>query len=143
VDREALIERVRKAVADILSGRGLLAAYAFGSRITGSARPDSDLDIGYYLAPEAGDAALPLGDEMALAAALSEAVGLEVDLRDLRSAPLELRGRVLEDGVRVFSGDPAARVALERDTLARYHDYKAEFLMMHDRRLRALAERGA
>jgi predicted nucleotidyltransferase len=143
VDREALIERVRKAAARILSGRGLLAAYAFGSRIAGSARPDSDLDIGYYLAPGARDTALPLGDEMALASALSEEVGLEVDLRDLRSAPLELRGRVLEDGVRVFSGDPAARVALERDILARYHDYKAEFQMMHDLRLRALAERGA
>ena len=52
-----LIERVRKAAARVLCGRGLLAAYVFGSRSTGSARPDSDLDIGYYLQEGRGDLA--------------------------------------------------------------------------------------
>jgi len=56
-----------------------------------------------------------------------------------RDAPLELRGRVLEDGGRIYSGDAARRVALERHTLSRYHDYKAEYAAMHERRLRATA----
>lgn len=143
MDRDILIERVRKAAARILAGRNVLAAYAFGSRIAGSPRPDSDLDIGYYFAGGPGEATLPLRDEVALASALSDEIGLDVDLRDLGGAPLELRGRVLEEGVRVYCSDAVARVALERDILGRYHDYKVEFLLMHDLRLRMLAERGA
>ena len=69
-------------------------------------------------------------------------MGLEVDLRNLAEAPLELRGRVLEDGVRVYSGDDVARVELERELLGRYHDYKDVFQRMHEVRLRALAARG-
>jgi hypothetical protein len=49
---------------------------------------------------------------------------------------------VLEEGVRIHSGDPAQRVALERDLLARYHDYKDVFRQMHGVRLRLIAERG-
>ena len=85
---------------------------------------------------------LSLREELQLASALSDAVGLEVDLRNLADAPLELRGRVLEEGVRIYSGDDARRVELERDLLGRYHDYKEVFRRMHEERLRALAARG-
>ncbi len=85
---------------------------------------------------------LLLAEELALEADLSTALGIEVDFRNLAEAPLELRGRVLEDGVRIYSGDAAGRVGLERDTLSRYHDYKAEFAEMHEIRLRRIAERG-
>jgi len=51
-------------------------------------------------------------------------------------------GRVLEEGVRVYSTDEPERVALERYVLSRYHDYKDIFRQMHDLRLRRLAERG-
>lgn len=73
-----------------------------------------------------------LREELLLAAELSDAVGTDVDLRDLADAPLELRGRVLEEGIRVYSGDDVARVALERDLLGRYHDYKDVFRELHD-----------
>jgi hypothetical protein len=79
---------------------------------------------------------------MRLAEGLSAAVGYPVDLRSLAEAPLELRGRVLEDGVRIFSGHDVERVALERDTRGRYHDYKEEFSRMHAIRLRRVAGRG-
>jgi hypothetical protein len=49
---------------------------------------------------------------------------------------------VLEEGVRVYSGDDVERVGLERDTLSRYHDYKDVFLLMHEIRLRQTAGRG-
>ena len=79
--------------------------------------------MGYYLIGYRSGETLSLREEMALQSELSDAVGLEVDLRNLSEAPLELRGRVLEDGVRVYSGDDAGRVGLERDLLARYHEY--------------------
>jgi hypothetical protein len=69
-------------------------------------------------------------------------MGIEVDLRDLAGASLEFRGRVLEEGARIYSADDVARVALERELLGRYHDYKDIYRRMHHERLRSLAARG-
>jgi predicted nucleotidyltransferase len=135
------LDRLKAAAEQAFRGRQVLAAYVFGSRVSGRPLPSSDLDVGYYLGDFREGETLSAGEEMRLAGTLSEAVGLRVDLRDLAHAPLELRGRVLEEGVRVYSGDPVARVALERDLLARYHDYKAEFREMHEIRLRVAARR--
>jgi predicted nucleotidyltransferase len=139
---EDLLEQVRAAAERAFRGGPVLVAYAFGSRVSGRALPGSDLDVGYYLRGHRDGASLPLGEEMRLADALSTAAGCEVDLRNLAEAPLELRGRVLEDGVRLFSGDDVERVNLERDLLGRYHDYKEEYLRMHEIRLRHVAARG-
>ena len=136
------VDRLRLAAADVFAGHDILAAYAFGSRVAGRARPDSDLDIGYYRVRTAESPALNIGVEMRLANALSRVAGRAVDFRCLALAPLDLKGRILETGVRLYSGDDVARVRLERELLARYHDYKAEFQQMHERRLRAFAERG-
>jgi predicted nucleotidyltransferase len=139
---EELLKRLKAAAEQVFPGGPILAAYAFGSRVSGRALPDSDLDVGYYLSGAFRRENLPLDEEMRLADALSSAVGCEVDLRNLAEAPLELKGRVLEDGIRIFSGDDVERVSLERDLLGRYHDYKDEFLRMHEIRLRQVAARG-
>ena len=136
------IELLRAAARRVFSGTPVLAAYAYGSRISGRPRPDSDLDVGYYLSEDEPDPVLPLRAELRLAVALSDAVGFDVDLRGLGGAPLEMRGRVLEEGVRIYSGDDVRRVALERTLLGRYHDYKEGFRRMHELRLRTLAARG-
>jgi predicted nucleotidyltransferase len=136
------VDRLRLAAADVFAGHDIVAAYAFGSRVTGRARPDSDLDIGYYRSHTAKSATLEIGVEMRLANTLSRVAGRAVDLRCLALAPLDLKGRILETGIRLYSGDDVARVRLERELLARYHDYKAEFQQMHERRLRAFAARG-
>ncbi|HAK93628.1 MAG TPA: hypothetical protein DCM87_01125 [Planctomycetes bacterium] len=135
-----LIEKLRRAAA-VFEGTGVLAAYAFGSRITGRPRPDSDCDVGYFRELSAAPDPLPFREEMRLADVLSQAAGVEVDLRDLSDAPLEARGRAVEEGVRLFSGDDVRRVGLERDLLARYHDYKDAFRHMHELRLRSGAGR--
>jgi hypothetical protein len=86
--------------------------------------PGSDLDVGHDLIGFRRGRRLTLREELSLEAELADAVGADVDLRDLADSPLSLGGRVLEDGIRVYSGDDVERVALERDLLARYHDYK-------------------
>ena len=139
---DASLERLRAAAESVFRGRMILAAYAYGSRVSGRPRPESDLDVGYYMRGYHRGESLALREEMRLASDFSEAVGREVDLRNLADAPLELRGRVLEEGVRIFSGDDVERVGLERDLLARYHDYKETFRRMHELRLRRTAERG-
>lgn len=139
---ESHLRKLEAAAARVFGSCGVLAAYAFGSRVTGNPRPNSDLDVGYYLNGYRVGQALSLAEEMNLAAVLSEAASIQVDLRNLAEAPLELRGRVLEEGVRIFSGDEAERVGLERDLLGRYHDYKDTFRRMHELRLKRRAERG-
>ncbi len=137
-----LVQRLRAAAGHLFPSIPILAAYAYGSRVSGRPRPSSDVDVGYYLLGYRTGQCLSIREELHLAALLSDAVGCDVDLRDLAGAPLELRGRVLEEGVRVYSGNDAARVELERDLLARYHDYKEVFGRMHEERLRKLAVRG-
>jgi predicted nucleotidyltransferase len=48
------IENVRQAAQAVFPGSGIFLAYAYGSRVSGSSRPSSDLDVGYY-AEVAGD----------------------------------------------------------------------------------------
>ena len=139
---DSTLMRLRTAAAELFPLFDILVGYAYGSRVSGRPRPSSDLDVGYYLRGYLRGARLALRDELALADRLSDRVGVEVELRDLGPAPLEVRGRILEEGVRIYSSHEVERVALERDLLTRFHDYKAEFEAMHRLRLRSLAERG-
>jgi len=136
---DSLLERLRSVAATCFSRYDVLAAYAYGSRVSGRPRPDSDLDIGYYPLP--GARVLTLREEMALAAKLTESIGLGVDVRNLAEAPLELRGAILEDGVRIYASNEALRVDLEAGLLARYHDYKEIFRRMHEERLAGFTAR--
>ncbi len=131
-----------KAAEALFASTHIFLAYAYGSRVWGDVRPESDLDVGYYLADFRGRAPLPLHDEMVLAGKLSDRLGVEVDLRDLGQAPLEWRGRVLETGVRIYCRDETQRVNVERDLLSRYLDQKPALERMHELRLKRFAESG-
>jgi len=137
-----LLDRLKAISKRVFGKTGVLVAYAFGSRVSGTPLPESDLDIGFYLRGYLQGETLSLRQEMLLEAELSDALGQEVDLRNLAGAPLELKGRVLEEGVRIYSGHDVERVALERELLARYHDYKEIFRQMHETRLRRLRPEG-
>ena len=136
------IDRLRGGAAQVFAGTPVFLAYVYGSRVYGSPRSRSDVDVGYYTTALAGDTPLPIADELALEDALSASVGLEVDLRDLGRAPLELRGRVLEEGIRIYCRDRVRQVNLERDLLTRYHDYKPTFQRMRALRLSHVAAKG-
>jgi uncharacterized protein len=144
-DAQVELARQLAALADAavaaFAGTSVFVAYAYGSRLWGVARPDSDLDVGYYTLPLADGLGLPVPTELRLADLLAEAAGVEVDLRCLANAPLGLRGRALVEGRRVYSCDEVARVNLERDLLSRYLDYKPKLEAMRELRFAALAER--
>ncbi len=81
----------------------VLAIYAFGSRIQGTAREDSDLDlavlVGGYAEP------LQLWEQ---ANQLTEILGCAVDLLDLRAASTVMQYQVLTQGRRLWASEPAA-----------------------------------
>jgi len=107
-------ERLIEQAVEALRAAGARFAYLHGSVASGTARPDSDVDVAAWwetggrneLAPASFDLALPAG----------------VDLLVLNRAPLELAGRVAVNGRLLFEVDPAARVRWEATTRKIYFD---------------------
>ena len=139
---DQLVEQLRKAAAEVFDGTEVFLAYAYGSRIEGNPRPDSDLDVAYYAGGYPDPTQLPLKEQFALAGRLAEALRLEVDLRPLAGTPLPFRGRVLERGTRIYCSDEVARVNLERVLLSRWCEWKPTYSRLCRTFLKRVAERG-
>lgn len=136
-----VIERARAACRAVFPGTPIFLAYAYGSRVQGTARSDSDLDIGYYL-NASRETLLSMTEEMMLADRLSRQLGMEVDLRNLGGAPLEWRARVLQEGRRLYCTDESGRVAIERDLMTRWFDERPRLERIHAERLMRFAATG-
>lgn len=78
----------------------LLAIYAFGSRIQGTAKPDSDLDLAVLVAGYADPITL-----FEVANELADTTGHEVDLLDLRAASTVMQYQIITTGQRWWSAD--------------------------------------
>ncbi|MDQ3708128.1 MAG: nucleotidyltransferase domain-containing protein [Actinomycetota bacterium] len=85
---DRLVERLGEA--------GVAAVYLIGSRATGTHTPASDADVAVLMAH--GGRRLTLTERSGLANAFADALGApDADLV-LDEAPLELRGRVVQEG---------------------------------------------
>ncbi len=116
-------------VVDALRSAGARFALLHGSRVRGSARPGSDLDVGAWWGvqpPASWEVNLPAG----------------VDLVVLDTAPLWLSGRIAQQGRLLFDDDPPARVRWLADTRLRYLDEIPEIRERYRQRRIELA-RGA
>jgi predicted nucleotidyltransferase len=112
----ALLERLR---APLRCGPPLRLAALFGSRATGTEKPDSDFDIGIVPA----DPTLTLHEELALAAALSGAVDAEVDLVRLDGEDLLLGREVAQTGVCLLEDSPGVFAAYRATAMSRWMDW--------------------
>lgn len=95
----------RAVIIQTLQARlpGLLAIYAFGSRITGTAGSDSNLDMAVLVAGYAEPLALfDLGGELA------DVAGCSVDLLDLRAASTVMQYQIITTGQRWWARDAQA-----------------------------------
>ena len=97
MNRDALIQTVQQRVPN------LLALYAFGSRVQGTAGPASDLDLAVLVAGYAEPLAL-----WALAGDLADLAGCPVDLLDLRAASTVMQYQVITTGQRWWQRDAQA-----------------------------------
>ncbi len=95
----------REAIVEFLQMRleNLLGVYAFGSRIQGTAGPDSDLDLAVLVAGYVDQHAL-----WALAGDLADLAGCPVDLVDLRAASTVLQYQIITLGERWWEADAQA-----------------------------------
>ncbi|MEW6153085.1 MAG: nucleotidyltransferase domain-containing protein [Actinomycetota bacterium] len=101
-----------------LRGAGAVFAFVHGSRVAGTARAGSDLDVAAWFGRPVPSWDVELGPA--------------VDLLVLDTAGLELAGRVAQRGVLVLDDDPPLRVGWQADRTKRYLDEE-------DRRARLVA----
>jgi hypothetical protein len=87
----------------------------------------------------------PLGllEQERLASELARALHVpDVDIVALDRASLELRGRVVQEGRRIYSADEPARVAFEVRTRSEYFDFLPSLRRLERSYLSLVAERG-
>lgn len=75
-------------------------AILFGSRATGRATSDSDLDLAVMMA-----APMDAAEKISLIERIAAATGLPVDLIDLKRVGEPLLGQILKQGVRLLGSD--------------------------------------
>ena len=99
---------------------GVAAVYLFGSVARGSARLDSDVDIGvlYETAPPLSFEAQPFAEEADLGARFGRAVQVIV----MNQAPADLVHRILRDGLLVLERDKSRRILFEVRSRNQYFD---------------------
>ncbi len=97
MNRDALLQTLHARVPN------LLAVYAFGSRVQGTAGAESDLDLAVLVAGYAEPVAL-----WELAGDLADPAGCPVDLVDLRAASTVLQYQVITTGRRWWARDVQA-----------------------------------
>ncbi len=131
-------ERLRTAAPVAFEGSGVVFAYLFGSRATGRARPDSDVDVAVYLDPPPRD---PLAEALALAARLEDASGVGgIEVVVMNDAPLPLLGRILRERIVLYSRDEPARVAFESLAFREFLDFEFHARQLDRELLRRHAE---
>lgn len=97
MNRSAILQALQARVPD------LLAIYAFGSQVQGTAGPQSDLDLAVLVAGLADPVSL-----WDLSGDLADLAGCPVDLLDLRAASTVMQYQVITTGERWWAKDAQA-----------------------------------
>lgn len=100
----------------------VVAVYLFGSFARGTARADSDIDLGLLYAEAPGPR---LEDQpFGLEAELSEALRRKVQCVVMNRAPADLVHRILRDQQLLIDRDPGLRIRFEVAARNRYFDLR-------------------
>lgn len=130
-----VVDRLHEVVPEVLHVAPVLVAYLYGSYARDEARADSDVDIAVLLDRTEAHPEHDLDLVDRLAGRLERRVGAPVDpFLVLDTAPLRLVGRVLRDGVVLYSRDEPRRVAFETRMGPQALDYELKAAAL-DRRL--------
>ncbi|MBS4030899.1 MAG: nucleotidyltransferase domain-containing protein [Clostridiales bacterium] len=101
----------------------LVAVYLFGSRVDGSATPESDFDFGLLFRenPSFEEAVIL---ETNIVSEASEILNADVDTMVLNSASIEQKFLIIKRGIVVYSSNDNLRTDFEDVTIRDYLDFK-------------------
>ena len=111
----------------------VIAAYIFGSLITGKVRKGSDIDVGLICRENL--IKNPLTYRIDVIADLMSLLKRKVDVVILNSANLLIRAQVFQKGLLVYEQDFRERVSFQAKSMGLYYDYKRYF-EFHSRNLK-------
>ena len=116
-------DELERIAPDIFARTPVLFTYLFGSYATDFVHPFSDIDIGVYIGHSHYRRTFDL--EMSLAIEIDEklAVGIPADVRVINDLPLVITGKILTDGILIYSKDEVARVDFETAIRSEYFDF--------------------
>jgi predicted nucleotidyltransferase len=131
-------------IPNILAGRSVMIAYLYGSVADDSALPTSDVDIGLVFDPHSTLSPYErMQMEFEIAAELERRCGIrEADVRSIDIAPLTVQGRVLSEGILLYSRNEEFRVDFEVRTRKLYFDFLPVMEMMRKALFEQLQQEG-
>jgi hypothetical protein len=116
------MESIRQEFAQLLrTGSDVLAIYLFGSRSTGHARVESDVDLAILFDPKLDHSQYVLR-RLHLMNSLSSVFIQRLDLIVLNQVTPLLQFRILQDGIVLFEKSAELRIEQEMHILSRYYD---------------------
>ena len=122
---EKILTCLRTQMPQILAEQPVMLAYLYGSVVDGSASSVSDVDIALVFEP--GRLFSPyerMRRELHIAAETEDRCPFrEADVRSIDNAPLTVQGRVLTEGILLYSRDEDFRVQYEVYTRKLYFDF--------------------
>ena len=142
LEKDILTRKLRQALAAVLRYQPVQAAYLYGSMTTGRVTPFSDVDIALVVDPgltplERLKLMLYLQVELADRCDVHNA-----DVRVINDAPLVFRGRVVCDGILLYTRDEQTRIEFETATRAEYFDYLPIHQRLQEAFFAGIQERG-
>ena len=117
MEKSILLER---SCAILANTPNVGLAYLFGSQVTGTTGPISDLDLAILF--EQGEDTLNARSKLAYELG-KELKFQQIDIVSLHEAPVELAYGIISQGIRIFQRENALRVEFEAQVLSRYGDY--------------------
>jgi len=112
-DTEILVDRLGELLSARAEEEGIAAAWLFGSVARGTARPNSDIDIGILYREDPPRTLAGIGQVFNLEEELTEITDLPIQVVNLNHAPVDLVIRVLRDGKLLLGQDSLQRIDFE------------------------------
>ena len=132
MDGVAIEQRLREFFEAKAEAEGIAAAWLFGSVARGTARPDSDVDVGVLFREDPPRTLA--GYRFDLEADLEKLLRVPVQLVVLNRAPVDLAFRVLRDGKLLVNQDPSRRIQFEVRTHNEYWDMEPYWRLLRKER---------